>query len=381
MLLRPFSVPLSSPLSTAQGDISTRRGFLVGAEPGSDIRDGEHAAGVGEATPLHGWTESHTRCREALETAAAANPEAPTDGSSVPSDAPAARHGVSLAHLDFEARRAGVPLAGYLAERYGSSETPSGSVPANATVGDGSPEQTAAACRTAAEEGFECVKLKVGARPLSADIERVRAARDAVGADVRLRVDANGAWDRDTAERAVEELASLGVSSVEQPLRADDLAGHSRLRGRGVDIALDESLAAGTSDETRTPADARVSAVREASAADVLVLKPMALGGPDRTVEAATAASSAGIDSVITTTIDAVVARTAAVHVAAAIPDVRACGLATGKLLAADLASDPAPISAGRMNVPDGPGIAGSAFDHLFEGGHVGAPDSVENGG
>jgi L-alanine-DL-glutamate epimerase-like enolase superfamily enzyme len=61
--------------------------------------------------------------------------------------------------------------------------------------------------------------------------------------------------------------------------------------------------------------------------------------------------------------VDAVVARTAAVHVAAAIPDVPACGLATGSLLADDLYPDPAPVENGSVVVPDGPGLAGAAFD------------------
>jgi L-alanine-DL-glutamate epimerase-like enolase superfamily enzyme len=45
------------------------------------------------------------------------------------------------------------------------------------------------------------------------------------------------------------------------------------------------------------------------------------------------------------------------VHVAAAIPDVRPCGLATGDRLATDLGPDPAPIADGRIRVPDGPGL------------------------
>ena len=70
-------------------------------------------------------------------------------------------------------------------------------------------------------------------------------------------------------------------------------------------------------------------------------------------------------EPVVTTTIDAVVARTAAVHVAAAIPDVAACGLATGSLLAADLAADPVTISDGAASVPTDGGLCGAAFDAL----------------
>ncbi|MFW6321369.1 MAG: enolase C-terminal domain-like protein, partial [Halohasta sp.] len=101
---------------------------------------------------------------------------------------------------------------------------------------------------------------------------------------------------------------------------------------------------------------------------DVVVLKPMALGGPRRAVEAAATARAAGIEPVVTTTVDAVVARTAAVHVAAAIPDVRACGLATGSLLATDLATDPVSIVDGRARLPTGAGLCGDGFDTLRRG-------------
>jgi L-alanine-DL-glutamate epimerase-like enolase superfamily enzyme len=121
-----------------------------------------------------------------------------------------------------------------------------------------------------------------------------------------------------------------------------------------VPIALDETLA-------RRDLDA----VLAAEAADAVVLKPMALGGPDRALAAAATALAAGVEPVITTTIDAVVARTAAVHVAAALPDPAPCGLATASLLADDLAADPCPVTGGAVRVPDGPGLAGDAFDGL----------------
>jgi L-alanine-DL-glutamate epimerase-like enolase superfamily enzyme len=100
-----------------------------------------------------------------------------------------------------------------------------------------------------------------------------------------------------------------------------------------------------------------IAGIIDADAADVVVLKPMVLGGPDRAVEAARACREAGIDPIVSTTIDAVVARVGAVHAAAAIPDVRACGLATGARLATDLARDPATIDDGEITVPQTPGL------------------------
>ena len=353
MWVDPFSLRLESPLGTAAGRITDRRGFLVG-----DERDGVH--GVGEATPLPGWTESYEGCQAALdETVASASTSAeatvePPD----PTETPAAAHGVDLARLDALAQYEGRPLATVLRERgFDSDRLPPESVPVNATIGDGSVKETVDAAVDAVEAGFEWLKLKVGAREPEEDLARVRAVREAVGDDVRLRLDANGAWDRATARQLVDQLAEIGIEYLEQPLPAADLAGHAELRGRGVDIAVDESLA-----------DASVEAVADRGVADVVVIKPMAVGGPSRAVAAAGTARGAGIEPVVTTTVDGVVARTAAVHVAAAIPNVTACGLATGSLLASDLAADPVSITGGWATLPAGHGL-GEAFDALRRGG------------
>ena len=342
MWVDPFSLRLAAPLSTAAGTITERRGFLVGVE-----RDGNH--GLGEATPLPGWTESDEAARQALEDTAA---DEPLD----PDETPAAAHAVDLARLDAAARRDGQPLAAVLREDGFETDRPiPESVPVNATIGDASADETVAAATAAVDEGFAWLKLKVGVREPERDLTRVQAVHTAVDDGVSLRLDANGAWDRATAKRMVDRLSGMGVEYLEQPLPADDLAGHATLRGHGVDIAVDESLA-----------ETSIQRVLAAGAADVVVIKPMAVGGPRRAIDAAAAAREAGVEPVVTTTVDGVVARTAAVHVAAAIPEVTACGLSTGSLLAEDLAADPVAVADGRARLPTGAGLCGDRFDSLW---------------
>ncbi|WP_299234297.1 mandelate racemase/muconate lactonizing enzyme family protein [Natronomonas sp.] len=344
MRVEPFSLPLSRPLETAAGPIETRRGFVVRTTA-------TDAAGTGEATPLAGWTEPFEACERALASVDAdpnvdpnVDPDADADpGSTLDAEAlsaaPAARHGLSLAVLDAAARAADRPLYRHL----GGPERAT-RVPVNATVGDGSPAETAASCADAVDAGYPAVKLKIGARSIEADLARIEAARERCP-DVELRLDANGAWDADTAASALPRLEALDVAVLEQPLPATALSAHARLRGRSVDIALDESVV-----------ECGPAAIRSADAADVLVCKPMALGGVDRARRVAEAALSRGTDVVITTTIDGAIARAAAVHLAASLPDVRACGLATGGLLAADLRAGIAPIEEGAALVPQGKG-------------------------
>ncbi|WP_181687126.1 mandelate racemase/muconate lactonizing enzyme family protein [Halorhabdus salina] len=332
MKIAPFNLPLASPLRTATGPIESRDGFLVVVE-----RDG--VRGVGEATPLPGWTESLDACQETLR-AVADGDRAPA--SVDPVETPAARHGIALAEADAAARDAGVSLARWLAA---DTATVADSVPVNATIGDADPDATAQAATAAVEAGFECLKVKVGARPLADDLERLRAIRRRER-EASIRLDANGSWTRADAEDALEGITDLHVSLIEQPLPPDNLDGHAELRDHGVDIALDESLR-----------ERGIDAIRSADAADVVVLKPMVLGGLDQAAAVARTARKHAIEPIVTTTIDGAVARTAALHLAASLGIDRACGLATGDLLVEDLGKDPAPVREGRMGVPVAPGI------------------------
>jgi len=332
--IEPFSLSLSTPLETAAGSVDRREGFLVFVEY-------EGVQGVGEATPLTGWTESRAECRQALSRAAAVAEELDWGIALARTEAPAARHALSLALAEARARASGKPLY-----RSMSADRLVTSVPVNATIGEMPRTETVEAAEAAVSDGFDCLKCKVGSRPVDEDVARLRAVRDAVGDSVELRADANGAWSVEDAEYALDALGDVGVSYVEQPLPADDLAGHTNLRGGPVDVALDESLAEHSVDE-----------IFGELAADVLVIKPMVVGGPDRAREIAMQAREVGVDPVISTTVDAVVGRTGAVHVAASIPDVRPCGLATASLLAEDLSADPASVTDGAIEVPQDKGL------------------------
>lgn len=86
--------------------------------------------------------------------------------------------------------------------------------------------------REAVASGFRQIKLKVGS-DLHDDVRRLGLARDAVGPDVRIAIDANQRWDVAEAIAWVRQLAPFDVAWIEEPTNPDDVLGHAAI-ARGV---------------------------------------------------------------------------------------------------------------------------------------------------
>jgi o-succinylbenzoate synthase len=211
------------------------------------------------------------------------------------------------------------------------------SVPVNVTVPAVGPDQAHAivsrsGCRTAK------VKVAEPGQPESADVDRVEAVRDAIGPSGNVRIDANGGWDVDTAERTLSTLARFDLEYAEQP--CSSLPELAALRRRvDVPLAADESIRR-AEDPLR---------VRAAGAADIVVLKAQPLGGVRAGLEIAAAC---GLPVVVSSAVDTSVGLAAGVALAAALPRLPyACGLATMSLLAGDVTAQPLAETGGELPV------------------------------
>ncbi|MGW2260132.1 enolase C-terminal domain-like protein [Streptomyces sp. NPDC001780] len=97
--------------------------------------------------------------------------------------------------------------------------------------------------RQAVADGFTQIKLKVGG-DLADDVRRMKLARDAVGPDVRIAVDANQRWDVSDALRWMAALAPYAPHWIEEPTSPDDILGHAAVRaGQPVKVATGEHVA------------------------------------------------------------------------------------------------------------------------------------------
>ena len=214
-------------------------------------------------------------------------------------------------------------------------------VPVNATVPAVAAAEVAGVL--ARFDGCRTAKVKVAERgqTLADDVARVRAVRQQLGAEGRVRLDANGGWNVDEAEHAVHALSEFDLEYLEQPCASvDELAElRERIADWDIPIAADESV--------RKASDPL--AVARAGAADLIVVKAQPLGGARRALGIV---AEAGLPAVVSSALDTSVGLAMGLALAAALPDLPYdCGLGTASLLAADVTTEPLRPEAGVLKV------------------------------
>ncbi len=137
---------------------------------------------------------------------------------------------IDIAAWDIIARARDLPLHKLL------GESATGTVPCYASGGyywnDVAPvEKVVDEVSGYVDAGFDAVKIKIGRLSLEEEIRRVRAAREVLGPDRLLMLDANNAWaDADSAIRDIHQLAEFDPFWIEEPLIPDDMRGHAEIR-------------------------------------------------------------------------------------------------------------------------------------------------------
>jgi len=323
-----------TPLRTSYGEVASRDLFSVRLDDGG--------GGCGEAAPLEAYdgvpaaavAEALALYAELLrEFSADAPGHLLLDACRREAELPEALAAVDLALWDRAGKRSGLPVAALLRDDHLDA------VPVNATIGALDRAGAAAAAVSAVAEGFACVKLKVGTGD---DAGRVAAVRAVLGPAVALRLDANGAWDVETAVRMIEALAPAGLELVEEPVHG--VAAVREVRAR---VATRVSI-----DETADEPGALTAAV-----ADAVCLKIGRCGGISGLLSQAALVRATGADVYVASTMDGPLGIAAAVHAAAALRVDLACGLATlGHFEGVD-EPEALRVVDGAIRVPVGPGL------------------------
>jgi L-alanine-DL-glutamate epimerase-like enolase superfamily enzyme len=201
--------------------------------------------------------------------------------------------------------------------------------------------------RLAVESGFSVIYLKVGVDD-DADIATVAAIREAVGREVKIRVDANEAWTPGTAVSMIERLQPFELDFVEQPVASRDLDGLARVRSASrIPIAANQAAF--------THFD--VLEVIKRNAADVIVTGPHQAGGLLQFKKIAALVETAGLPINRHAVGELGVGAVAGLHVAVTLPNLTDGNQTHHQLLADDVLAEPLQLDQPRVTPPTRSGL------------------------
>lgn len=341
MRLTIESIPtqLRSEFTTGHGSVRDRELLLVSLAS----RDGH--VGYGEAAPLQSYDGvSVAEVRAVLEGCQATLDRADDTPRadllarlSEIAVVPQALAALDLALWDLEGRRADQPVWRLLGAEA------AGTIAVNWTIAASDRAGAAREAAAAKAKGFTSLKAKVA---LGDDAGRLAAVRAIAGPEMKIRIDANGAWSPAEAEANLGVLAPVQIELCEEPVHGVEAIRELSLQTE-IPLALDESAAEPGALERR--------------ACDLVCLKVGGCGGLSGLLADAQRARAAGYEVYVASTLDGPLGIAAALHAAAVLSPTRACGLATLPLYRGR--PDPLPAQQGTISAPTGPGLGMGLLD------------------
>lgn len=212
-----------------------------------------------------------------------------------------AKCAIQTALFDIQAQRLNLPLSELLGGRLRDS------VPVLWVLASGNTEKDIAEAQKMVEiKRHNIFKLKIGSRPVHEDVEHVLAIKQALGADVSIRVDVNRAWSELDAIKGIQALQDGGIDLIEQPCAIENIDAMERLTHR-FDIAI-------MADESLMGPDSAYRLAKK-NAASVFAVKIAQSGGLIEGCEVGTVAKLAGIDLYGGTMLEGPVGTIASAHV------------------------------------------------------------------
>lgn len=249
--------------------------------------------------------------------------------------------GIEIALLDIKGKYLSTPvwnLLGGLCKR---------EVPYAGYLFIDTPEGNAQKAKKYVEQRYRELKLKVG-RNLAQDIESLEAIRDAVGWDVKLRIDSNMNWSVPTAIKWIKALTKFDLQYVEQPVPDYDLEGMAAVR-RAVDVPIAADEACSTVE--------RVLQLIKHDSCDVFVVYISEAGGLSRAHQIAAMADACGKWCTLGTWAETGVATMAGLHTIASSANFVFANDTHYMLQADDILKEPLVIADGKIQVPNAPGL------------------------
>lgn len=333
MTYSAFELIFKKPFITSKKVLDKRKGFLI------KISDGRQS-GFGECAPFPEFGS------ETLEDAAKKlnnfklkmnlNPSDFAGNLQISlkelDDYPSLKHGIEQALFNLICKKTNISLNELL------NVSSSSEIFVNAVIGFLSPTESVKTCSKLLKEGYETIKIKVGRDDYADDVRVIKSIRDKLGYDFKIRIDANGKWNLTSAIKILESLEKYKIEYAEQPVYS--IEDFLRLKEKiDIPVAADESI--------RKVKDAEIFINK--NAADVLILKPMMLGGLLSTLNIIELCKKNKINVVITSSFESSLGRSSAIFAASTATNKIAHGLGTAKYFVKDLFPDPYRINQGKI--------------------------------
>ncbi|MGB9835106.1 MAG: mandelate racemase/muconate lactonizing enzyme family protein [Candidatus Saccharicenans sp.] len=338
-----FDIPLIEPFRIAIGTMYAANDVLVKIITDSGLY------GLGEACPFPPITgetqESNIAAAKAIrDILLDKDPltiEALIDsiGNIVHSN-PSAVAAFDMALYDLLGKAANLPLYQLLGGYRSSFET-------DMTTGLNTPEKMVASVKESLAQGYRQVKIKVGEDP-DLDVKRVAAVREAIGPNIKLRLDANQGWSVTQAISALKRMEPYQIEFCEQPVKDSDIYGLRQVRAQSpVPIMADESLFG--------PADA-IKLIKE-EACDYFNIKLMKAGGILNSLKIAHVAAAANIKCMVGCMLETRLGLTAAAHLVASQKNIVFADLDGNSEHKIDPIIGGIKVDRGTIYLPDKPGL------------------------
>ena len=329
----PYELKFKKPFIISRNEINNRTGFLI------KISDSSFN-GMGECAPFPEFgSETIEKAGEKLKDFNIKLNLNPTgfkenlqNSFKELENFPSLKHGIEQALFNLICKKTNISLNELL------NVSSNSEILVNAVVGFLLPLESVEVCSELLKEEFKTIKIKVGRDNSENDIKIIKAIRDKLGYNFKIRIDANGKWNLRNAILILNSLEKYNIEYAEQPVNS--IEEFIRLKQETkIPLSADESI--------RTFEDAEKFI--DKGAADVLIIKPMMLGGLLPTLKIIELCEKNKMNVVITSSFESSLGRSFAIFAASTVKNKIAHGLGTAKYFTKDIFPDPYPINNGKI--------------------------------
>lgn len=330
--VQPYSLKFKKSFHTSKSILTNRKGLLIA------ITNTDGLTGIGDCAPLPAFgSESFEEAEKQINSILEIFPkefQISSINSVLPLSIslPTVKSAFEQALMDLYSKEMKIPLL----EQFPFIHKKE--IEINTVIGFASPENTFELATQKIEAGYKTIKLKIGRDDFNNDLSCIKSVQKTLKEGCKLRLDVNGKWSPSEAEKNFSKLKYFNIEYIEQPV--ESVKDFPELQAATkIPLATDESL--------RSSEDA--FEIINNNLAQVLILKPMLLGGFLNTLEIILLAEKNNKRTVISSSFESSVGKRNLVLLASLIKGDVAHGISVNEYFDDELVPDIYPVFSGRI--------------------------------